>query len=457
MSGPPHSRDAEWSVIAQMLTKPSAIPEVIGLQVQVEDFFDPSTRVIFETAVQSYYADERVDAVTVGDRLAPTLSRQWGCDPGEVTTRLYEQASARSRADSVLDHARLVRRHADNRRLMTLVDQARHAIIEGEMSPEEVGDMLGTEATKISTGTAKRGEILSFLDTGREYVKYLQRLKLAREQGIELAAYFGLKFIDSWTKGLAPSELMLVGGEPGVGKSALTWEMAVGFAKRQITKPEDKRIGALVLSLEMALVGSSGRIATSLSGVSGDKLREGELTQDELTQVIRSWKNYENLPLFFNFASNFRMSQLRALVVEAIRRHNVGLIIIDHFRMFDPDRRINNPNQEDEAKARFLKEDIAKDLNVAVVCLAHTTKQPRDSDGRPRLADLRGSGQVSAHADVVGFMYRPVMYATEAEITEGIYKETDAEFIYRKNRNGALGTSDFHFDPALMSIKDEYL
>lgn len=148
---------------------------------------------------------------------------------------------------------------------------------------------------------------------------------------------------------------------------------------------------------------------------------------------------------------------MRALIVEAIRRYNVGLIVIDHFRMFDPDRRINNQNQEDEAKARFLKEDIAKDLNVAVVCLAHTTKLKREfSDGRPQLGDLRGSGQVAAHADIVTFMYRPWMYATENERAEGVYSESDAELLFRKNRNGALGTAEFEFHPALMKINDKY-
>lgn len=453
----PHAPEAEWNVIAQMLSKPQAIPEVIGLQVQVEDFFRPDTRLIFETAVQSYYADERVDPVIVGDRLSQALARQWNCEPPEVTSKLHEQVVGRSRGGhALLDHARLVRRHGDNRRLLALVVSAQHAITEGEMSPEEVSDMIATESTKIATGTQKRGEILSFIDVGREYVKYLRRLKLANEQGIELAAYFGLKFVDSWLKGLAPSELLFVAGEPGVGKSALTWEMALGFAKRQMLKDPDKRIGTLVLSLEMALIGSSARVTTALSGIDGDKLREGDVTQDELTKIIGNWKHYADLPMYFNFASNFRMSQLRALTVEAIRRHNVGLIVIDHFRMFDPDRRINNSNQEDEAKARFLKEDIAKDLNVAVVCLAHTVKQPRESDGRPRLADLRGSGQVAAHADAVAMMYRPVMYATENEIAEGVHHEEDAELIFRKNRNGALGSSDFHFDPAVMEIRDRW-
>lgn len=456
MSAIPASAEAEWSVVAQMLTKPNAIPEVIGMQVGVEDFFSPDCRLIFEASVTAYYADERVDPVLIGDRLKDPLSRQWGCQPGEVPTKLYEQAAPRGGRDSLIDHAKLVRRHADSRRLLLVMDQARDHISTGEMTPEEISDFLGSNATKIATGTTKRGEILSMAEVGREYINYLKKLRAAKLQGIELAAYFGHKFLDSYIRGLQPSEVMILGGEPGVGKSALVWAAAQGFATRQGQKPQDQQVATLVLSLEMALIGSSQRLATSMSDVQGDKLREGDFSDDELTRVIKGWKGNIDLPLYWNFASNFRMSQMRALIVEAIRRHNVGLIVVDHFRMFDPDRRINNAVQEDEAKARFLKEDIAKDLNVAVICLAHTTKMPRETDGRPRLSDLRGSGQVAAHADIVAFMYRPWMYATDNEKLEGTVPATDAEAIFRKNRNGELGTSEFHFAPDRMTVRDAW-
>jgi replicative DNA helicase len=453
----PHSAEAEWSVIGQCLTKKDAIAEVIGAQIEVEDFFRPDTRLIYETAVQVYYSGERVDPVVVGERIRPALAGQWGVQEGEVSQRLYQQAAGRANgAASVLDHAKLVKRHAQNRRLLLVMAGAQQAIGEGQMTPDEVGDFISTETLKIITGTKARSEILSWMEVGSEYVKYLRRLKLAREQGIELAAYTGLRFVDTWTKGIAPTELMIVGGAPGVGKSALTWKMAEGFARRQMAK--EKRIGTFVLSLEMGLHGSSARFATSVSGVEGDKLREGDVDDDELSSIVKSWRNLEDLPLYFNFASNFKMSQMRALIVEAIRRHNVGLVVVDHFRMFDPDRRINNANQEDEAKARFLKEEIAKDLNVAVVCLAHTVKIKPDTavDGRPQLADLRGSGQVAAHCDIVAFMHVPYMFASDQDKENQVVSPNDAELIFRKNRSGVLGTSEFYFDPSSMTIRDAW-
>lgn len=459
MIQPPVNSEAEWAVIGQMLAREKTIAEVVGAQLAVEDFFNPDARLIFETAVESFYAGEKVDPVLVGDRLRNPLARQWSCQESEVPQRLYQRTAAFQHATGVLDHAKVVRRHADNRRLLNLMESAQREIAVGDKAPEEVGDMLATEAAAIIAGGRKRADILSFADVGREYVKYLKRLKMAREQGIELAVYTGLKFVDHWTKGIAPGELMLFAGDPGVGKSAVSWECVQGFARRQMSKAPDKRVASMVLSMEMGLEGSSARLATGMTRIEGDKLREGEISDDELSTIIRHWKNTQDLPLYWNFAPNFRMSQMRALIVEGIRRHNVGFVLIDHFRMFDPDRRINNANQEDEAKVRFLKEDIARDLNVGVMCLAHTVKLRRDSglgDGRPQLADLRGSGQVNAHADIIAFMYRPYMYATEDEKLDGSVELTQAEMIYRKNRAGGLGTAEFYFDPAIMVSRDQW-
>lgn len=450
----PYNDEAEWSVVSQMLTRPNAISEVIGAQLELDDFYRPDTRLIFEAAVENYYADVPVDPVTIGERLRSPLARQWECPEQEVARRLYQQAQARAALTAVAAHTKIVKDKSLIRRLEDLMSQVRHQLsTDPDVTPEQLGERLASEAAQITMGTKKRSEVLSFTEVGREYIRHLNRQRAAKQQGIELAAYTGLKFVDNFTKGIAPTELMFVAGEPGVGKSAITWAMAQGFARRQLVKG-DKRVACLVLSLEMALIGSSGRLASSLIDIEGEKLREGDITNDELTRLIAEWKNLESLPLYWNFASNFKMSQMRALIVEAIRRHNVGMVIIDHFRMFDPDRRINNANQEDEAKARYLKEDIAKDLDVAVVCLAHTVKTPRDSDPRPRLADLRGSGQVAAHADIVAMMFRPYMHATEDEKNEGVITPTDAELIFVKNRNGSLGTSLFWFDAPRMDIRD---
>jgi replicative DNA helicase len=450
---PPYSRQAEWSVVTQMLTKPDAIAEVIGSQMEPSDFFSMDCRLIYEAAVELYYADRKVDPVTVGEHVRVPLAGTWSVPEGEVAQKLYETTRGQSFSGGVQDHVELIGRLSDKRRLLELAQSTISAIQGNELSPQEIGDKLTTEAAAITAGKIARGEVMPWMDVGRDYLKYLNRLRLARESGIEMAAYFGLPFMDSFTKGLAPTELMMVAGEPGVGKSAVTWKA------RGLRAPPAEEPGR-----------PAHRHADPVAGDGPDplhrptrhvddrhrlgRLREGDITKSEMEMIARHWSKYEDLGIFFNFASNFRLSQLRALVVEAIRRHNVGLIVLDHFRMVDPDRRVNNPNQEDEAKARFLKENICKDLNVAVICLAHTVKIKREnSDGRPTLNDLRGSYQVAAHCDMVGFIYRPIMYATEIEVEERTVSETDAEMIWAKNRNGQLGSMPFHFDPAQMIVQ----
>jgi replicative DNA helicase len=168
--------------------------------------------------------------------------------------------------------------------------------------------------------------------------------------------------------------------------------------------------------------------------------------------VAAEWRKRKGLPLYFSFASNLRASQLRAVVADAIRRHNVGLVIIDHFRYVTMDGRWRSQIEEDGAKALFLKQDIAKQLNVACICLAHTTKAMESKDRRPRLEHLRGSQEISAHADFVSFIYRPYNHATEADIDAGKVLRTDAEMIFAKNRHALEGSARFFFDPSRMEI-----
>jgi replicative DNA helicase len=178
------------------------------------------------------------------------------------------------------------------------------------------------------------------------------------------------------------------------------------------------------------------------------------MSEGDLGQIIQSWGRNKDIPLYFNFASNARASQLRALVVEGIRRHNVGLVVIDHFRHFSMDRFYQSQLQEDEDKVKFLKEAIAGDLNTAVVCVCHTTKGIAESrNSRPNLTHLRGSYQVAAAADFVSFVHQPFMYASDEDRESGEVTEDQMEMIWEKNRHGYKGIAGFSMRASRMEIK----
>lgn len=438
-----------------MAAGPRTAGEVIGTLLAPEHFYAPAHQTLYGAIYENYYADLPVDALTVGEKVAKRLAALWSCTEDESIVRCRDMAIAQTTfAGSPIDHAQVVKRHADFRALIDLSTAVAGAVEKEERDPEELAAILSQRAMQIATSRLLTHEIISFGDLGRQYLRDARELAAARAQGIEIGAYFGLSFIDSYTRGLQPTELFILGGEPGAGKTALSYTAAIKFAERQMRKQPDQRIGTLVLSLEMGRGPSNIRIAQAIAHLDGGSLREGNVTEEDFRALTMEWGRRKEIPIYFNFASGLRLSQMRALIVESIRRHNVGVVVIDHMRYLDTDQRRYSQIEEDEEKARFLKESIAKDLNVAVVCLAHTTKGIENTvDHRPTLSHLRGSGLVAAHADFVAFMYRPFAYADEEDKRLRVVQETDAELIFRKNRHGLEGVSSFYFSPSEMKIQ----
>lgn len=446
---PPNSRQAEESVIAKCMADPSQIPKVKVKGLTSGDFYHSPMRVLWEQIEENFAADEQTDALTIGEAAQTKLAKLLRCPGPEAVEKVTRLAASRGLDPMDAEgHAELVMRHSRYRELLDLSRAIQTAVVEESGTPQEVAGGVAQRAMKLATSGLLTNDIKSYGELGRDFIRGLKVAKEAHDLGVEMGVFFDMPFIDHRTSGLRGSELMFIAGEPGVGKSALTWRASQNFAERQVLKPPNQQIGTFVLSLEMAEEPSSGRLASLITGVNGSKLRTGDISNAEIQGITNEWAARQSLPYYFNFTSTLRASQLRALVMEAIRRHNVGLVIIDHFRYFDMDVRNRDQNVEDEEKARFLKESVAKDLNVAVICIAHTTKSIETEDKRPDLRHLRGSGQVAAHADFVAFMHRPGMHQTGGDA-----KDTDAELIFRKNRHGEEGISRFYFDPSRMEIR----
>lgn len=440
-------------MVAHLLAEPTRVGEVVGGMLEPVHFETPVYRELYGRIVDAYYADDPIDPVSIAQPAAGTLAKLTQVDEREAVRRVTELVSRRPQGD-VASHAKLVKREFDYRALLALAEQVRSQSEAEIEEPEVIAGSTSEQAMKIATDQLLSQEILSFEDLGRRFVKHQRRAMIARAQGIELGAYFGMGFLDNWLRGLYPSELFFLAGPPGAGKSAVAGAASQRFAERQSDKPDDQRIATLILSLEMGEELSAGRVAQSLAGLDGGKVREGKTTDAELQRLISAWGDKKDVPLYFNFTSLIRAAQLRALVVESIRRHQVGLVIIDHFRYFQMDKSYQSKNEEDEDKVTFLKQRVCKDLNVACICLAHTTKAVGGREGgRPKLEDLRGSGQIAAEADQVAFVYRPYEHATDELKAEGGVSRNDAELIYEKNRSGLTGTARFHFDPSKMEVR----
>ena len=452
---PPHNPEVEEALIGRLLREPALIADAAATLLDPGHFYSGAHRVLYGAALEAFYADEPIEPMVIGELNAKHLSKLWNVDERIAVQRVVAIAEASHAGASVDQAAKLVKRDADYRSLLKLADEIRDRVATERESPEEIAGITGQRALEVATAAvAANQEIVSFADVGRQFVRDIKLAQAAREAGVDVGAYYGLQAIDRFTHGHKGGELLICGGEPGVGKSAVWWKGALNFAERQAKFPEGRRVGALILSLEMGPTPSAARFASMLAGLNGSELRQGRISAGELQTVVREWRDRAQVPLWLNYAPTLKASQIRALISEAIRRHNVGLVILDHFRMWDLDERLSNKNDEDEEKVRFLKEQIASALNVAVVCLAHTRKPDQGSSGKPKMSDLRGSYQVAAHSDFVCFVFRPRMYATQAQVDAGEVSDTDALMIWAKNRHGNPGEAPFFFKPARMFITD---
>lgn len=454
MTPPPFSKDAEESVVGHMLADPTCVGEVTATLLEPDHFYLAAFRTIYGEIVDAHFGDTAIDPLTIGEACSKRLATIWSCDEPQAVQNVVALAAGRGFNGDAAAHAHIVKRHSDLRELLDLSAAIAREVAAETLPPDEIAGMASSTAMKIATNAIVSHEVVSFADAGRKFIGAMQERMALRKAGVTVGARFQIAAVDAYTMGLQPTELLIAGGEPGVGKSAVWWKAAQNFAEEQHKRnlqPTERPVGTLILSLEMGDLPSSMRWAQSMTGIDSAHMREGSLEQEELRKITSEWKARKDYPLWLNYASGLRLSQLRAMVAEEIRKHNVGLVIIDHFMLLFPDRPMDG-NELDTERVVFLKNAIAKDLNVAVVCLAHTRKAIERADKRPRLADLRGAGTIAAFADFVALMYRPWAYASDKDKDNQNVLPTTAEMLWVKNRHGIDGTGEFYFNPSKMAV-----
>jgi replicative DNA helicase len=275
--------------------------------------------------------------------------------------------------------------------------------------------------------------------------------------------------IDKLLGGLQPSDLLIVAGRPGMGKTSLATNMAFHTAKaymQDIAAGEEPR-GAPVLffSLEMAAQQLSGRILAEQTEIEMWKIRNGKFSESEWEKFVLTMQDLAALPLYIDDTGGISIAQIAARARRLKREKNIGVIMIDYLQLIEPSRRAENRVQEITEVTKGLKA-LAKELNVPVVALSQLSRgvDARD-DKRPVLSDLRESGSIEQDADVVMFVYREEYYlksrapdAGTPEYTKWMEKldraTNRAEVLVEKHRHGATRAIELQFDARFTRFSD---
>nr|WP_294847273.1 replicative DNA helicase [uncultured Sphingomonas sp.] len=292
----------------------------------------------------------------------------------------------------------------------------------------------------------------------------------------------GLEGVNSKIGGLHPSDLIILAGRPGMGKSSLATNIAFATATRFMRDLEDgidptKSAGAptVIFSLEMSSDQLATRILAEESGISSENLRMGKINKTEFQQLARASTELASLPLYIDDTAGLSIAALRARARRLKRQKGIGLIIVDYLQLLSGTGKSSGDNRVQEISeiSRGLKQ-LAKELDCPVIALSQLSRAVEQrEDKKPMLSDLRESGSIEQDADMVWFIFREDYYVAAREPKRPIEGDDAktweaheqwqrdiervygmAELIVAKQRHGATGKVKLRFDSRITKFSD---
>ena len=330
-----------------------------------------------------------------------------------------------------------------------------------------------TELYKVAEEGGAEGRAKSFSDATKEALEMAER---ALNSGGHLSGFTtGLESLNAKIGGLHKSDLIIIAGRPGMGKSSLGTNIAFAAAQRFTRDVEDqiepeKSAGAPValFSLEMSADQLATRILAEQSGISSENLRMGKISQQEFRQLARAAAELQSLPLYIDDTPGLTIAALRTRARRLKRQKGIGVIVVDYLQLLQGSGRgssADNRVQEISEISRGMKQ-LAKELNVPVIALSQLSRAVEQrEDKRPQLSDLRESGSIEQDADIVLFIYREDYYLANKQPAEDhpdfvAWQEEmgraygRAEVIVAKQRHGATGKVRLRFDSRITKFSD---
>jgi replicative DNA helicase len=454
----PYDIEIEQALLGSILVDNRAL-ETVSALLKPEHFYDPLHQRLFEAMAA---AAERGGMVVTPLTLHAALKS----DPGllEVGGLSYLEglASAAPALPNVRDYARILHETAVRRALIRIGEDIVNTAYEAprEKTPQVQIEDAEKALYRVSE-TSKYGEgPLDFAESLRRTIETAERAQ-ARGGRISGVAS-GFTDIDTLLGGLQPSDLLIIAGRPGMGKTSLATNIAFNAARafaQDMAAGEELARGAPVLffSLEMAAQQLSARILSEQTEIEMWKIRAGRFSENEWEKFVLTMQDLSNLPLYIDDTGGISIAQIAARARRLRREKKIGLVVIDYLQLVEPTRRAENRVQEITEVTKGLKA-LAKELNVPILALSQLSRgvDSRD-DKRPVLSDLRESGSIEQDADVVMFVYREEYYLKSREPEPGSSEHSKwlercerahrrAEVLVEKHRHGATNRIELFFD-----------
>ena len=456
----PHNIEVEQALIGAILVNNEAYYRVSDF-LEPRHFFEPTHQRIFELAITLIRAGKVASPVTLKTFLPPdadiaglTLSQYLARLAAEATTVINAQDYGRTISDLSL---------------------RRSLIVIGEDMVNVAFDAPVDFSPRNQIEDAER-RLYELAEIGR-YDGGFQRFATALTTAVDMAARAyqrdgrlsgiatGLEDLDRQMGGLQPSDLIILAGRPGMGKTALATNLAYNVARawRSETRPDGREEtinGGIVgfFSLEMSAEQLATRIISEQTEIASYRIRRGEIDPSDFDRIAAVAREMQMLPLYIDETGGLSIAQLAARARRLKRQRGLDMLVIDYLQLLQgSNRRASEGRVQEVTEITTGLKALAKDLNVPILALSQLSRQVENRDDkRPQLADLRESGSIEQDADVVMFVFREEYYLKNKEPragTEEHFKwqsEMDAvhgkaEVIIGKQRHGPTGTIQLQF------------
>ncbi|ESZ17911.1 MAG: replicative DNA helicase [Mesorhizobium sp.] len=465
----PNNIEAEQALLGAILVNNDAFYRVSDF-LKSGHFYEPLHRKIFEVAAELIRMGKIATPITLKTFL-PADERVGDMTVAQYVVRLAVEAVT---VVNAADYGRAIYDLATRRALITVGEDMVNIAYDApvDMSPSEQIEDAERRLFELAETGRYDGGFESFTDAVKTAVDMANAAYM--RDGHLSGVATGLRDLDRRMGGLQPSDLIIIAGRPGMGKTSLATNMAFNIAEAYV--PAQQADGSFkaanggvvgFFSLEMSSEQLATRIISEQTEIPSSKIRRGEISEMDFEKLVACSQTMQKIPLFIDQTGGISIAQLSARARRLKRQRGLDVIVIDYIQLMQGSSAKSSQNRVQEiTEITTGLKALAKELAVPIIALSQLSRQVESRDDkRPQLSDLRESGSIEQDADVVMFVYREEYYLKNREPKPGTDEyikwehemnemRGKAEVIVAKQRHGPTGSVSLAFQGEFTRFSD---
>lgn len=434
---PPHSIEAEQGVLGCCLLNQEKLDVCLQFGMTRQWFYDLRHSAIFDALVATYNRAAPGDSIII----AQALKESGKLEAAGGLAYLSELPDKVPSAEIVTHYAQILRDYFIRRRLMFALADGQLKVRDERETADNLMASVESAIDQCRIGVAEAESMTSKEAVATVIDTLQERAEKAKESSGVTGVPTGFKQLNRMTAGWQAGELILVCARPAVGKSALLMNFARAAAV-------DSRVPTLVLTAEMSIEQMARRLVCEVASVDGKIVRNGDIYNipsyaAEQRRLVTAAARVQKSPIFWKYVKGMAACEVGALIRSHVRKHGVGLVVIDYLQLLEPDHRTGTMTYDIGTVAESLKGFGVKN-NVPIICAAQLNRECAKGNRRPQISDIGDSKQIEQAGEVIMLIHRD----TEEDPTK-------AEVNLAKQREGETGVIPMGYVPAWCRFTEE--